>query len=113
MIRNLTPHPITLRGEGGDVTIPPSGVVARVSSIPGQAVPVEGLPVPVQPAPVWGPVEGLPDPQPGVALIVSGLVRGHCSGRTDVFSPGTGPNDGAIRNERGHVVAVTRLNAAP
>ena len=59
-------------------------------------------------APVWGPVVGLPDPQPGVVLLVSTLVLGHVVGRTDVMAPATGPTDDAIR-EGGQVVAVTRL----
>jgi len=28
-----------------------------------------------------------------------------------ILMPGTGPADGAVRNEKGHVIAVTRLKA--
>ena len=30
---NLTPHAITIRTQAGDVTFPPSGQVARVSTV--------------------------------------------------------------------------------
>lgn len=40
--------------------------------------------------------------------IVSALVIGRVK-RTDCVAPGTGPNDGAIRNAAGQIEAVTRL----
>ncbi len=83
-----------------------------MSQTPGEQVEtING--VPVYSAPVVGRVEGLPEPQEGTIYIVSGMVLAHCQGRTDVFGPGTGPKDGAIRNEKGHIIAVTRLIAAP
>lgn len=50
-----------------------------------------------------------------VIYLVSGMVLAHASvrGRVDVYAPGTGPNDGAIRNDKGQVEAVTRLLMAP
>ena len=42
----------------------------------------------------------------GAALKEKGLVR------PDVLVPGTGPADGAIRNEKNHIIAVTRLKVA-
>ena len=110
---NLTPHSIVLRTNEGDIIYPPSGIVARVSALPSEASVVEGIPVPVQPAPVWGEVEGLPEPQEGTLFLVSGLVLSRCVGRRDVFAPATGPKDGVIRCHEGRVAAVTRLNAAP
>jgi hypothetical protein len=108
---NLTPHPITLRlADGSDLTLPVDGPAARCA--PPQAHQGdEGLPVPVARQGQPGPVVGLPAPIDGVAYIVSGMVLAHadCAGRLDVLAPGTGPADGAIRNEAGHVVAVTRL----
>jgi hypothetical protein len=61
-------------------------------------------------------VEGLPPflpPEEGIFFIVSALVGAHMSvrGRGDVLVPGTGPRDGAIRDNKGHIVAVTRLKA--
>ena len=108
---NCTPHAITLRAaDGTDTVVPPSGTVARVSSTPGALEMVEGLPVPVAGMQTFGGVEGLPAPAPGTMFIVSALVLSALRGsRPDVVGPGTGPNDGAVRNERGHIVAVTRL----
>jgi hypothetical protein len=55
-------------------------------------------------------IVGLPEPQPGVIFVTSAIVAEAATkaGRRDVLAPGTGPNDGAIR-ENGQVVAVTRL----
>ncbi len=52
---------------------------------------------------------------PAEVYLVSGMVLAHVSvrGRVDVYAPGTGPNDGAIRNDKGQVEAVTRLLMAP
>ena len=108
---NCTPHALTLRAATGEDTIvPPSGTVARVSSTPGALEAVAGVPVPVAGAQTFGGVEGLPEPTPGTMFIVSALVLSALRGsRPDVVGPGTGPNDGAIRNEKGHIIAVTRL----
>lgn len=112
-ILNLTPHPIVLRTpEGEDITLPSAGV-ARVATLPGNVEHVPGLPVPVASAPAFGAIEGLPDPEPGTVFIVSGMVASRAFGRADVFSPGTGPADGAIRDAAGRIVAVTRLVRAP
>lgn len=108
---NLTPHPIVIRAADSDTTLAPSGTVARVSSIPGAVHELPSFPCPVANPPVVGEVTGIPDAQDGVAYIVSGMVL-SATDRADVFGPGTGPADGAIRNEAGHIIAVTRLIAA-
>ena len=115
---NLTPHAIVLRDEAGaDHVLPPSGTVARVQAHPGPLSDI-GLPVPVAGRTQYGAVEGLPgdrvgawDSRPEVLYIVSALVGAAISHqkRDDVLCPGTGPNDGAIRDEAGRIVAVTRL----
>ena len=101
MFVNCTPHAIVLAGPTGDVTIPPSGNVARVTMTPttiGEAV---GFPIVAN---VAGPVIGLPEAVPGVFVIVSGMVRGALVGRPDVLAPDTGPT--ARRNQAGQVEAV-------
>lgn len=108
---NLTPHAIVIRTPDGDTTIAPSGTIARVSATPGAVHDVAGFPCPVADPPVVGAVTGIPDAQDGVAYIVSGMVL-SATDRADVFGPGTGPADGAVRNEDGHIIAVTRLIAA-
>jgi len=111
MLVNLTPHAITLRGpDGTDTTVPPSGTVARVASAPGVPQTVDGCPVPVYTPQTWGEVQGLPAAEAGTLLIVSALVLGRLAGaRPDCVAPGTGPADGAVRDDAGRVVAVTRL----
>ncbi len=113
-IRNLTPHAITLAPEGAErITIQPEAEPARVAASPGKLGAVPGLPVPVAAPTVYGQITGLPESADGVYYIVSALVgaglRASGSTRTDVLCPGTGPGDGAIRNEAGHIIAVTRL----
>lgn len=111
-IINLTPHAVTLRNPetGADTVVEPSGTVARVAMTPGAVETVEGLPVPVARPDQVGEVEGLPAPTAGVVYLVSAMVGAHVA-RPDVFTLGTGPKDGAVRNEKGHVVAVTRIKA--
>lgn len=108
---NCTPHAIVLQtAEGERIHLPASGTLARIATIPSAATVQPGVLVPVKSATLFGPVEGLPPPAPGVWYIVSGLVASRCAHRTDVLSPGTGPNDNPIR-ENGQVVAVTCLLA--
>lgn len=107
-IVNLTPHPVTLRNAAGvDTSIPSSGL-CRVDSSPGVKMPVSNGPCDFYSATSFGAVSGLPDPMDGTIYIVSMLVAGLVR-RPDVFSPGTGPNDGAVRNDKGQIAAVTRL----
>jgi len=105
-ILNLTPHTVVIwRDDGGKIEIPPSGTIARVSTRDVVVGAVDGVPVIRQ---EYGEVTGLPEE--GTPCIVSALVRAAVPGRRWVYSPDTGPT--AIRDERGQVVAVTRLIAA-
>ena len=108
---NLTPHSIVLRNnDGEDTVIEPSGTIARVSNAPSlKFEQIEGISVPVFAPDEMGEVENLPEPEDETFYLVSGMVGAACMGRDDVLVPGTGPQDGAIRNEKGHIVAVTRL----
>lgn len=63
---------------------------------------VEGIPV---------PVHAIPDESPGALYLVSGMVLARVQ-RPDVFAPATGPQDGAVRDGAGRLVAVTRLVAS-
>lgn len=103
---NLTPHDIVLRTAQGDVTIPASGTVARVATVDADTGDtVSGLPVIRR---TFGDVTGLPDD--GAPCIVSAMVLAAVAGRADTYAPDTGAT--AIRNDKGHIVAVTRLVAA-
>lgn len=117
---NLTPHPIVLVSDGGARrTIPPSGTVARVGTTPGEHLldyTVEvGSPVPILAPDEWGDVEDLPEPQEGVAYIVSALVGLAMEGsdRTDLVMPGTAPADNPERDAQGRITGVRVLKAVP
>lgn len=111
---NLTPHPVTIRDmNGGETTYPPAETPARVSTKPTSTEKREGLPFPVAPYPTYEEVTGLPGKTTGTIYIVSLIVLARCFGRTDVFAPGTGPGDEAVRDEKGQITAVTRLIEAP
>lgn len=104
-IINLTPHSICLTTPDGDTVVPPSGTVARVTASEEVIGWAYGLPIIRR---VFGSVEGLPEE--GIPCLVSALVLSACPGRQGVYAPDTGPT--AIRDERGQIVAVTRLVAA-
>jgi hypothetical protein len=110
---NMTPHIIVLDNGGDSRIFPPCGQVARViTAEPSPLPPEDGVPVFLFDS--TGRVEGLPTPSQGTVYIVSLFVGTHPSvkGRRDVIFPRTGPNDGAIRNDKGHVMAVRRFLTA-
>lgn len=99
---NLTPHALTvIAADGGEHVFEPSGQLARVGSSQEMLPQIGGFTVAKT---VWGMVTGVPAPQEGTVYIVSAIVLGHCTDRPDVVGPDTGPT--AIRNEKGHIVAV-------
>lgn len=101
-IVNLTPHAISvIHTDGTTHTFEPSGTVARVTTTQTALESVSGFAVNQT---VWGAVENLPEPTPGVVFLVSGMVLGQCLDRPDVVGPDSGPS--AVRNEKGHIVAV-------
>jgi len=109
-IINCTPHDIVIRSADGDTTVPKGDTIARVVMVPGVAGVIEGIACPVYSADTVGAVEGIPEPSPGVIYMVSGMVGSAVAGtRSDCCVPGTGPADGAVRNEKGWIVAVTRI----
>ena len=106
-MKNCTPHDITV----GEVTIPRSGIVARVEVSYGLSIErVFGVDV-VRRA--TGNITGLPRDEQGhiEPCIVSAMVLAALpAGTRNVYAPDTG--DTAIRNEAGHIISVTRLIAA-
>ena len=123
---NLTPHAITVRGPNGVTTYAPSGVLARADKGAPVAAGTSHLGIPLQ-----RPQQGagrpyvigtkdsawdFPPAVDGTTLLVSGMVldavQAHLKGRADVMAPATGPADCAVRDDKGHIVAVTRLNVA-
>lgn len=101
---NLTPHEIVVR-LGGDVVIPASGQVARVTEQSVNAEMLNGIPV--VDCRLGLPI-GLPEPEAGTVYIVSPMVGGAVKGRTDVVCPDTGPQS-VVRDSDGKIVAVRRF----
>ena len=104
---NLTQHAITLITTKGTFTFPPSGTIARVETLET----VIGY-CPITDAPIVRREKGLPVglPEEGTPCLVSSMVLESCPGRAGVFAPDSGKT--AVRCEKRHVVAVTRLVAA-
>lgn len=102
-LMNLTPHALHLVTPGGTVTIAPSGTVARCTQTSTSAGEVGGIPLSRV---TYGDVQGLPEPQEGMLLIVSALVRSALPTRTDLASPGDLVRDaaGAVIGARGLIV---------
>jgi len=110
MFVNLTPHPVTIRISGGtDLTIDPSGNVARVDSIEERLPETGGIPTIRR---KWGEIQPGTSIELGKIYIVSSLVlnalqNAATSWEEAMVAPDTGPT--AIRDERGQILAVTRL----
>lgn len=103
MFINLTPHDINvIEHDGPNIfTIPASGQVARVSSTRTHLYTIAGIAIDrVE----YGVVEGLPDPEPGVNLIVSGMVAVRCPERDDLLVPGE-----LVRDQQGRVIGCKGL----
>jgi len=130
-IINLTPHPITVVGEGDQrVTIDPAGHVARVGTVEspaGELILEGGLEAPLIKR-AWGDVilptpadVGVDDPT-SVVLVVSSLVGEAIRAKglpqewegATVVAPDTGPQS-AVRDKDGRIIGVRRfvIYAAP
>ena len=106
-MRNLTPHAIAIDVDGVINTIQPSGTIARVSTSEESVgiCPVTGAPIVCR---SFGEVENIGSPSDGPCLVSSLVLSALGSEwRSVAFAPDTG--DTAIRNNKGHIVAVTRL----
>jgi len=104
-IKNCTPHPIIgMLPDGGEITFWPIGTIPRVGTIETPSEEIMGIPCVTQ---SMGEVEGLPDPEDGVFLLVSGMVFNATTDRLDVIAPDTGK--GVIRDNQGRILAVTRF----
>ena len=104
---NLTPHAIVVETDNGRITFEPSGTVARVDThteLVG-TVTVDDIPVVER---SYGEVENVPE-LPCDPFLVSSMVLDRLPKEYSgvAFAPDTGL--GAIRDDKGHIVAVSRL----
>lgn len=98
---NLTPHEIRIIHADQEVVIQPSGTVARCQVEQTIVGFVNGIPVYKA---IYGQVENLPDPQPGVVYIVSALVAQAVPNRDDVLIPFD-----SVRDQNGKIVGCKAL----
>jgi hypothetical protein len=82
---NLTPHALTIHGEGCTLSLPASGTVARCATVSERVATLNGIPLART---TYGEVVGLPEPSDDTIYIVSALVRAAVPTREDVASPG-------------------------
>jgi len=103
---NLTPHAVVLTAAGKEVTIPPSGTVARVTTEEKESgsVAIDGIVVPLLQT-KHGAVENLPAPEDGTIYIVSSMIVAAAPERTDCFAPAR-----LIRNEAGQIIGAGALS---
>ena len=100
-IINLTPHSVVIVREGGNITIPASGTLARVAARTATVGEIDGIPVT---STEFGEVEGLPAPTPGTAYVVSSIVASRVPDREDVFIPNE-----SVRDENGRIIGCRSL----
>jgi hypothetical protein len=109
---NLTPHPVTIRVGETELTIPPSGRVARVKEevITVGEIEVDGVKIPLRTKKLSEEVEDLPQPEEGVIYIVSFLAAqaAWAMGRRDVVATGD-----PVRDEQGRIIAISSLYVSP
>jgi hypothetical protein len=115
IIKNYTPHDISIYTPDGDVQTHPSVGNTRVSST-NTPLDSTGLPCPVVSCDVFTSIIDLPDPEDGVVFIVSAVVgtalRESGISRPDIYCPGTGPKDNPVRNADKQVIGVRIIKRA-
>lgn len=100
-IVNLTPHEVNFITDAGTITIPASGILARVTTKTVTVGEINGIPVT---STEFGEVEGLPAPTPDTVYIVSSLVASRVPDRNDVFIPNE-----SVRDENGRIIGCRSL----
>jgi hypothetical protein len=102
---NLTPHAIVLMVGDVNITIPPSGIVARCASTRARVdtLTVNEVQIPVNQI-GFGEVQGLPAPQDDVFFVVSSLVANAAKGRSDLLTV-----DDAVRDAGGNIIGCRAL----
>lgn len=99
---NLTPHEVCFVTESGNVVVPASGTLARVSTSNETIDNIDGIPVKKT---VYGEVEGLPNPEANTVYLVSSLVASRVNNRDDVLVPAD-----FIRDEKGVIIGAKSLS---
>ena len=114
-LKNYTPHEINVYGNGFYTSIKTEvegGIRVSEKATPLRSLfIIDGLEIDVV-TKQYGVVEGLPEQEEGVYLIVSLMVAQALKSqgiiRSDIISPDTGPGS-VIRDEDGHIKGVKRF----
>ncbi len=114
LLKNLTPHVISVKNGGAVIIMEPDGPPVRVKTRLGRVISEENG-VTIHAPSRFAGFQNLPDKTPGVYLIVSQIcalvaARLHL-GRDDLVYPVTSPFLGAERDDHG-VLSVSRFCAA-
>lgn len=106
-ITNLTPHPVVVLGTDGRevAAFAPSGSVARITELVTDEPPLETATgsIPLATVTYSSVVEGLPEPRPDTAYVVSRVMAGALH-RPDIFFPG-----GEVRDSAGQIIGCRYL----
>lgn len=104
-IVNLTPHSLNILVDGKDIVIPPSGTVARATTVRKQigSITIDGVDIPINKT-VFGDIDGLPAPADDTIYVVSMLVAQAVPDRDDVFIV-----DDAVRDDQGRIIGAKAL----
>lgn len=101
MIKNLTPHSVTILADDRTVVIPPSGIVTRVTANVEHLGMLDGVPVTHT---SYTDIKDLPEPEDNVLYITSCLVAQACPERKDVLFPNE-----LVRDETKRVIGCRSL----
>lgn len=102
MIKNCTPHEISIYSASAVVKFPPCGIVPRCEQHEELIGEIDNIKITKQ---FFGDVTDLPEQEDGVYLIVSRLVATACPNRSDLLVPGP-----LIRDGEGKVVGCNGLS---
>ena len=100
---NLTPYAIKV--SGANITIEPSGYIARLNSHIGQVGEVNGIPLLEVSESV---TTNIPEPKKNTMYIVPAIVRSHLKARQDLISPAK-----LIRDSLGAIVGCSAFEKNP
>ena len=101
-IKNLTPHPVNICNNAGDIVrVFQSEGLVRLKATTVVAGEIDGIPVTKT---EFGQVEGLPEFQEGVFIVVSQLVKNALPSRFDLLVPAE-----VVRDEKGNIIGCKSL----
>ena len=102
MIKNCTPHKVSIHADDTILEFPSCAIVPRCEQHAELIGKIDNIQITKQ---IFGDVTDLPEQEDGVYLIVSRLVATACPNRSDLLVPGP-----LIRDEEGKVVGCNGLS---